>query len=120
MADRREWAEIHQREWEAALAALREAGWQAQMTCLAAPVQVEGTLPCGEHFYFRSRHDEILLAVGGEDPSDAAPWERRASYGPPGQEQASYLTAQPGLRLLLSLAAQHQPSCQRPGSNPDG
>jgi hypothetical protein len=111
---------MHQREWNAALAALREAGWQAEMTCPAAPVQVEGMLACGERFYFRSRHDEILLAVGGEDPSDTAPWERRASSGQPGQEDASYLTAQPGLRLLLSLAAQHEPCCQRPGSNPDG
>jgi hypothetical protein len=120
MTDQHNWAETHQQEWEAALATLREAGWQAQMTCLAAPVQIEGTLPCGEHFYFRSRHDEILLAVGGEDPSDAAPWERRAGYGPPEQEKASYLTAPPGLRLLFSLAAQHLSSCQSPGSTPDG
>jgi hypothetical protein len=101
MTNRRDWAEMHQREWEAALATLREAGWQAHMTCPAAPVQIEGMLPCGEQFYFRSRHDEILLAVGGQDPSGAAPWE-------------------PGLRLMLSLAAQHQSSCQHPGSNPDG
>lgn len=120
MTDQRNWAETHQRKWDAALTTLREAGWQARMTCPAAPVQIEGMLPCGEHFYFRSHHDEILLAVGGEDPSDTAPWERRASYGKPGGEDASYLTAQPGLRLLLSLAAQHRPRCQRLGGNPDG
>ena len=120
MTDRRNWAETHQRGWEAALATLRESGWQARMTCLAAPVQIEGVLPCGEHFYFRSRHDETLLAVGGEDPSDGAPWERQASYGPQGQEKASYLAAQPGLRLLLSLADLHRSSCQRRGGNPDG
>jgi hypothetical protein len=41
------------------------------MTCLAAPVQVEGVPPCGERFYVRSRHNDILEAVRGEDPSMA-------------------------------------------------
>jgi len=67
------WVATHEQEWDTALAELREAGWQAEMTCLAAPVQVEGVLPCGERFYFRSRHNEILPAVGGEDPADGAP-----------------------------------------------
>ncbi len=106
------WAGAHQRAWYAALATLRETGWQVEMTCSAAPVQLEGVLPCGEQFYFRSRHDEILLAVGGEDPSDGAPWQRRASYGPPGGEEASYLPAQPGLHLLVDLSAWHQPGCR--------
>jgi hypothetical protein len=112
MAEPQEWAGPRQREWAAALADLREAGWQAEVTCLAAPVQLEGVLPCGERFYFRSRHDEALLAVGGADPADIAPWELRASYGPPGGHEASYLPAQPGLRLLLHLAAEHQSNCQ--------
>jgi hypothetical protein len=118
MTEPSRWADTHQRDWDAALATLREAGWQAEMTCLAAPVQLEGVLPCGEQFYFRSRHDEILLAVGGEDPADAAPWEQRVSYGPPGGEEASYLPAQPGLRLLLDLSAQHRPNCQHSGGTP--
>jgi hypothetical protein len=102
------------REWEAALATLREAGWtELELSCWAAPVQILGFLPCGEEFYFRSRHDEILLAVGGEDPSDIAPWERRVSYGQPGGHDASYLPAEPGLELILALAAQHQLTCQR-------
>jgi hypothetical protein len=84
MTKPRRWAVTHQRAWDAALVTLRETGWQVEMTGLAAPVQLEGVLPCGEHFYFRSRHDEVLLAVGGEDPADGAPWERRASYGRPG------------------------------------
>lgn len=104
------WAGVHQRAWDAALATLRGTGWQVEMTCPAAPVQLEGVLPCGELFYFRSRHDEVLLAVGGEDPADGTPWQRRASYGPPGGgEEASYLSDQPGLGLLPEMSAGHQP-----------
>ena len=114
VAERSEWAVRQVREWEAALALLREAGWkELDFSCLGAPVQILGVLPCGEGFYFRSRHDEVLLAVGGEDPSSTAPWERRASYGQPGGEDASYLPGGPGLELILALAAQHQLSCQR-------
>jgi hypothetical protein len=47
------------KEWDAALATLRAAGWPVEMTCGAAPGQLEGVLPCGELFYFRSRHDEV-------------------------------------------------------------
>jgi hypothetical protein len=128
MTEPSRWATEQQRAWDAALATLREAGWQVEMTGLAAPVQLEGVLPCGERFYFRSRHDDVLLAVGGEDPADAAPWERWVSYGSPrGEwvsygsprgEEASYLQAQPGLRLLLDLSAQHRSSCQHPGGLP--
>ena len=87
---------------------LRAAGWQVEMTCHAAPVQLEGALPCGERFYFRSRHDEVLLAVGGSDPADFAPWERSVAY-----DGAAYLPADPGLRLLLDLVAEHEMSCPR-------
>jgi hypothetical protein len=112
------WARTRQREWDAVLATLREAGWQVEMTTLAGPVQLEGVLPCGEKHYFRSRHDQVLLAVGGEDPADGAPWQRWVSYGPPGGQKASYLPAQPGLRLLLDLSTQHQRSCQHSGGTP--
>ena len=115
MAEISEWADTRQRAWDGALETLREAGWHVEMTCLAAPVQLEGVLPCGEHFYFRSRHDEVLLAVGGQDPASFAPWERLVSYGLPGGEEASYLPAQPGLPLLLDLSAQHQTDCQHAG-----
>jgi hypothetical protein len=98
--------------WDAALATLHEAGWQAELTCAAAPVQIEGLLPCGERFYFRSRHDEVLLAVGGDDPADFAPDEQRVAYGQPDESAASWIEAEPGLRLLLQLAAQHRAGCQ--------
>jgi len=107
MPERSGWAVEHQRTWEAALLTLREAGWQAQMTCLAAPVQLEGVLPCGERFYFRARHDEVLLAIGGTAPSGSPSWERSVRYGQAGAEEASYLPAQSGLQLLMDLSAQH-------------
>jgi hypothetical protein len=114
---RTSWVATHEQEWDTALAELREAGWQAEMTCLAAPVQVEGVLPCGERFYFRSRHNEILLAVGGEDPADGAPWQQQVSYGAPARSEASYLPAQPGLRLLQDLSAQHRLNCPSSGGD---
>jgi hypothetical protein len=105
-------ADAHMQAWDEAMATLREAGWQVTMTCLAAPVQLEGVLPCGEGFYFRARHDEVLLAVGGDDPAEGAPWQQGTSYGPPGGSDASYLPAQAGLDLLLKLCARHQSSCE--------
>jgi hypothetical protein len=107
-----------EQEWDAALAELRAAGWQAKLTGLAAPVRIEGVLPCGERFCFRSRFSEVLLAVGGADPARGAPWEQRVSYGTPEESAASYLAAQPGLRLLLDLAAQHRLSCPHSGATP--
>jgi hypothetical protein len=93
------WAFKHEVEWQAALAALEADGWQAALTCLAAPVQVEGLLPCGERFYFRARHAEACLAVGGADPSDVPVWERCESH-----PAASYLPAHEGLAVLRRLA----------------
>jgi hypothetical protein len=107
---------LREQEWDAALAALREAGWQAVMTGLAAPVQIEGVLPCGEQFYFRPRHNAILLAVGGEDPADGASWQQQASYGTPGRSEAPYLPAQPELRLRPVSTA--SPNCPHSGGTP--
>ena len=46
------WALKHEVEWRAALATPKTEGWNAALTCSAAPVQVEGHLPSGEQFYF--------------------------------------------------------------------
>jgi hypothetical protein len=117
---RTERAARHQQEWDAALTALRGAGWQVVMTTIAAPVQLEGVLPCGERFYFRSRHEEVLLAVGGEDPGDGAPWQQEVGYGTRGGSEASYLPAEQGLSLLLDLSARHRLDCPHPGGSPAG
>jgi hypothetical protein len=103
----RGWVFKHEAEWLAALATLEADGWHAALTCLAAPVQVEGLLPCGEQFYFRARHTEACLAVGGVDPSDVPAWEHCEPY-----PEASYLPANEGLAILRRLADIH---CAGPG-----
>jgi hypothetical protein len=93
----RGWVFKHEAEWLAAPATLEADGWHTALACLAAPVQVEGLLPCGEQFYFRARHTEACLAVGGVDPSNAPAWEHCDLH-----PEASYLPANDGLALAAS------------------
>jgi hypothetical protein len=51
-------------------------------------------------FYFRARHDEARLAIGGHDPSDRADWERSEDH-----PEASYLSAENGLPIIERLVA---------------
>jgi hypothetical protein len=96
--------DVHQlaSEWRVALDQLNRSGWDARLLGMGGPIQVEGRVPSGENFYFRARFDEILLSIGGEDPSDSAPWEAVLSYGedPFG---ASYLSASEGIHILVAL-----------------
>jgi hypothetical protein len=92
------WAAEHEGRWLAALAELEASGWRATLTCSAAPIQVEGTLPGGELFYFRARHDEACLAIGGPDPADRAPWEQCRPH-----REAGFLPAADGLAILREL-----------------
>ena len=94
------WALKHEAEWLAVLATLETEGWNAALTCSAAPVQVEGQLPNGEQFYFRARHADACLGVGGADPSDAPDWEQCEAH-----PEASYLSAHDGLAILQRLSA---------------
>lgn len=88
--------------WQAGLVRLRAEGWQAALTCASAPVQIEGRLPSGERFYFRARHDEVSLSVGGTDPAEVQDWERGERY--PG---ASFLPAGDGFAILTRLAQRY-------------
>jgi hypothetical protein len=54
--------------WEPFLARLADDGFEAQLTSVAFPVQLEGQLPSGERFYFRERGGRCSLGVGGDDP----------------------------------------------------
>jgi hypothetical protein len=87
-------------DWRESMRGLIRQGWTGEMT-VPAPVQIWGTLPSGEKFYFRARHDEVSLAVGGEDPADGAPWRRVVTYG--SGSDASYLSAEDGVPILLAL-----------------
>jgi hypothetical protein len=59
-----------QEDWERAVTALHREGWTATVS-VPAPVQVFGTLPTGQKYYFRARHTDVSLAIGGDDPADA-------------------------------------------------
>jgi hypothetical protein len=92
-------ANEHEADWRVGLELLRGQSWQADLTCAAAPVQVEGSLPGGELFYFRSRHVDVCLAVGGSDPSDIPAWQQCEPH-----PDASYLPAGDGIAILQMLA----------------
>ena len=62
-------------EWEPVLDRLRDDGFLVELTSVAYPVQLEGTLPDGESFYFRERGGLCDLGVGGDDPAGSAVWE---------------------------------------------
>jgi hypothetical protein len=87
---------------ESALNELRAEGWQVEMTCQAAPVQLAGRIPDGTEFYFRSRHDDALLAIGGEDPAARGEWEAEIPF-----TDASWLTAEDGLPIIRRLFAEY-------------
>jgi hypothetical protein len=55
-----------------------------EWTCSACPLQAEGTLANGKHWYFRARHDHYYFGVAGsvEDAvfKDTSDWGKE--YGP--------------------------------------
>lgn len=53
-------------DWPAALASITAlpAVQQVKLTCRTTPVQLEGTLTDGRHFYFRGRDGRVQLGVG--------------------------------------------------------
>lgn len=102
MSDKSTWYIEHEMGWARAAASLRLDGWTVDVMTFAAPVQLEGLLPRGERFYFRSRHDEALLAVGGDDPANVAPWEV-----PEPCASASHLAGDERLVMLRRMVSQH-------------
>lgn len=92
-------ASAHVQAWQEVIVALRREGWVAEITCSAAPVQIEGRLPGGQQFYFRARHGDATLAVDGDDPSDIPEWERSERH-----EEASHLPADDGEDIIRRLA----------------
>jgi hypothetical protein len=66
--------ELLERRWEPVLEQLRSEGFEARITSLIAPLQLEGTLPSGEAFYFRSEWGGAWLSLGGEDPVFQRAW----------------------------------------------
>ncbi|MEW2472247.1 hypothetical protein AB0875_00505 [Micromonospora gifhornensis] len=99
---RRRWHQHHRTSWLQLAANLRAEGWAAQVTCSAAPVQAEGFLPNGERFYFRARHSDVSLGIGGDDPADIPEWEDSESH-----QEASYLPAADGEAIIRRLARRY-------------
>ena len=99
---RRRWHQQHSRSWLQLVATLHSEGWEARVTCEAAPVQVEGTLPSGKRFYFRARHRGVSLGIGGDDPADIPAWEASESH-----QEASYLPADVGEAIIRRLARRY-------------
>jgi hypothetical protein len=78
-------------------------------TCVAAPVQAEGTV-ASKSFYFRSRHDAWSFAIAltaNVDPVDIDRPEkgflRQANYGV-GSSDASYMPLEDARRIIIDCA----------------
>ena len=100
MSEVSDWYVEREKGWSRAAVTLRADGWTVDVMTIVAPVQLQGLLPRGERFYFRSRHDEPLLAEGGDDRADAAPWEVREPCG-----RASHLTCEDGLVMIRRMVS---------------
>jgi hypothetical protein len=61
-------------------------------------VQVEGHAPDGQRVYFRARHSDVLIAIGGSDTAEGAPYEARAQH-----PDASYIPAEDGRNIIRRL-----------------
>ena len=82
-------------------------GYSAEITCEACPLQIEGTLPNGERFYFRARWDRASLEIGSrEDPDSHALFDHpertwRRSVADWTAPEASWLDPPEAVRLLM-------------------
>ena len=57
--------------WQQLPPSLRSERGTTVVTCHAAPVQLEGMVPTGEHFYFCCRQVTCSLGIGGINPADS-------------------------------------------------
>ncbi|MFI9724423.1 hypothetical protein ACIHFE_33135 [Streptomyces sp. NPDC052396] len=87
--------------WQQLETRLHDAGWDAEVTCAVSPVQIEGSLPSGEPFYFRCRRQNCDLGVGGEDPVCAPEWSGDVDVE--SEHSAGYLHPDDALDILREL-----------------
>ena len=66
-------------------------------------MQLDGRTPDGQRFYFRSRHEDVLLAIGGDDPVDGPAWEAGEQH-----PAASHLPAKDGHEVIRRLGNQYE------------
>ncbi len=109
MGEKAAWVREYEAGWARELPRLREQGYAAELTCFAAPVQLEGTLNTGEPFYFRCRHEHCQLWIGeaGDDPLEHFKWTEGVPWGSK-PEDASYIPPAEAIRTLLELTSQYR------------
>jgi len=97
-------------EYDTLLEQFRKEGFEVSLTSPSAPVQLEGRLPTGEAFYFRSRHDtaRLSLAPHDSDPVVHPTWE--ATFSDPAWEmfQAGALRPRETDAIFRELLARYQ------------
>lgn len=82
--------------------AVRNPEIKMEVTCPAAPLQIEGTIN-GVPFYFRSRWTRWSIGVGG-DPVIAPEWEREAEYQDGEPYAASWMPESEGKAIIERCA----------------
>lgn len=95
------WAREAHTAWQRLLPELRAAGWQIEVTCFNAPVQLEGAAPAGDLFYYRCRWNACELSIGGDDPVATALWRGEQTLDD--RYAASFLHPDDAVRILLEL-----------------
>jgi hypothetical protein len=88
--------------WLRLLPELRAQGWEVRLTGYEAPLQIEGSVPSGESFYYRCRHQTCSLGIGGEDPVAEPDWEGEAIVEG-GEYAASHIEPDAAVGILRSL-----------------
>jgi len=85
------------------VASLRADGYTVHSSSYAAPVQLEGTLPTGENFYFRARFKNVGLRVWRDSPDPGSHWSD--SFELAGEHSGSYLEPDEGEAILRTLVS---------------
>jgi hypothetical protein len=84
--------------WAAAASAMCQDGWTVEFLSPHPPVALIGTLPTGDKFFFRDARAEVVLNVGGEDPSMKPTWIGAYPY-----RDASYMPADEAIQAIFAL-----------------
>jgi hypothetical protein len=111
VSEKAAWVREYEAGWARELAHLAALGYVAELTGLAAPVQLEGTLDTRERFYFRCRHKdcELWISRTGADPLDEPNWTGEQPWGST-PHSASYIPPTDAVQVLLRLVDRYRES----------
>jgi hypothetical protein len=102
-----------EREWKPYIEKLRSEGFQARVTSPVAPLQLEGTLPTGEAFYFRSEWGGASLNIGGETPWLRPAWMSKKNWDDPKRGEEKPEVAVRDFRALLERWRTGEPDMRK-------